>query len=64
LVLLISLIVIVGVAIVVFLVLCIGGPIGIAVRNYALLFYGGRYEVLGDLLSPPPPIIDTAPGNP
>ena len=64
LVLLISLIVLVGVAIVVFLVLCIGGPIGIAVRNYALLFYGGRYQVLGDLLSPPPPIIDTAPGNP
>ncbi len=62
--LLISLLVLAGVAIVVFLVLCVGGPIGIAVRNYALLFYGGRYQVLGDLLSPPPPIVVAAPTNP
>jgi len=32
----------------------IGGPIGIALRNYALLFYGGHYQPLGDLLFPPP----------
>ncbi len=62
LVLLISLLVLVGAVIVVFLMLCIGGPIGIAVRNYALLFYGGRYQVLGDLLSPPPaPNIEPTP---
>ena len=54
-ILFISLIVLVGVALIVFVSLCIGGPIGIAARNYALLFYGGRYQVLGDLLSPPPP---------
>jgi hypothetical protein len=29
------------------------GPVSIAVRNYALLFYGGRYQALGDILSPP-----------
>jgi hypothetical protein len=32
----------------------LGGPLGICIRNYALLFYGGRYAALGDLLSPPP----------
>jgi hypothetical protein len=54
-ILLIAVMVLVGAALVIFLALSIGGPIGIAVRNYALLFYGGRYQVLGDLLSPPPP---------
>jgi hypothetical protein len=33
----------------------IGGPVGIALRNYALLFYGGRYAKLGDLIAPEPP---------
>lgn len=37
------------------LLLGIGGPVGIAVRNYALLFYGGRYAKLGDLIAPEPP---------
>jgi hypothetical protein len=58
-----SLLVLAGVAIVVFLVLCVGGPIGIGVRNYALLFYGGRYQMLGDLLYPPPPAVDATPVN-
>ena len=40
---------------IIFLGLCVGGTIGIASRYYALLFYGGRYQVLGNLLSPPPP---------
>ena len=35
--------------------LCIGGPLSTAVREYALLFYGGRYQPLGDLLFPPLP---------
>lgn len=55
LILVLALIVLAAVAIAIFLALCVGGPIGIAVRNYALLFYGGRYQALGDLLSPPPP---------
>jgi hypothetical protein len=25
-------------------------------REYALIFYGGRYPALGNLLYPPPPI--------
>jgi hypothetical protein len=36
-------------------VICFGGPLAIAVRNFALVFYGGRYQVLGDILYPPPP---------
>ncbi len=31
----------------------VGGPLGVAVRYYALTFYGGRYARLGDLLEPP-----------
>lgn len=61
LILLIAAIVLVGVALVILLGLCISGPIGIAIRNYALLFYGGRYQALGDLLSPPlpPPMVES-----
>lgn len=63
-ILLIAAIAIVGVALVVLIGICLGGPIGIGVRNYALLFYGGRYQVLGDLLSPPPsPVVENAPGT-
>lgn len=35
------------------LILAIGGPIGTWTRTYALLFYGGRYQPLGDILEPP-----------
>ena len=38
-----------------FVAVTFGGPLCIAVRNYALLFYGGRYQALGDILSPPAP---------
>jgi len=31
------------------------GPLKTAVRQYALIFYGGRYRLLGDILYPPPP---------
>jgi hypothetical protein len=34
--------------------LCLGGPLGTAIREYALLFYGGRYQRLGEVLFPPP----------
>lgn len=33
--------------------ICFGGPLSIGVRNYALVFYGGRYQPLGNLLFPP-----------
>ncbi len=36
------------------LAISLGGPIAIGMRNYALLFYGGRYQALGDILIPPP----------
>lgn len=32
---------------------CLGGPLGTAIREYALLFYGGRYQRLGEILFPP-----------
>lgn len=46
------------------LLVCIslGGPLSTAVREYALLFYGGRYQALGDILFPPPPASAIAPG--
>ena len=31
---------------------CIGGPVSTGVREYAILFYGGRYQALGDILEP------------
>jgi hypothetical protein len=33
--------------------ICIGGPVSTGVREYALMFYGGRYQALGDALEPP-----------
>ena len=49
-----------GVLALVFAVLagiCVGGPVSTGIRAYALVFYGGRYQVLGDILYPalPPP---------
>ena len=35
--------------------ICLGGPLSTAIREYALIFYGGRYQALGDILVPPPP---------
>ena len=32
--------------------ICIGGPLSTGVREYALIFYGGRYKALGDILNP------------
>jgi hypothetical protein len=33
----------------------LGGPVATWIRNYALLFYGGRYAALGEILYPNPP---------
>ncbi len=44
-----------------FLSFSLGGPVATWIRNYALLFYGGRYQALGDMLSPPPPPVPNAP---
>jgi hypothetical protein len=38
-----------------FVWIAVGGPLSTAVRQYALLFYGGRYQPLGNILWPPPP---------
>lgn len=38
-----------------FLAIAFGGPLSLWVRNYALLFYGGRYSLLGGVLFPQPP---------
>jgi hypothetical protein len=34
---------------------CLSGPIATWIRNYALLFYGGRYPALGEILYPQAP---------
>lgn len=41
----------------------IGGPVSTAVREYALVFYGSRYEKLGNMLFPSAPPIRTAPAD-
>jgi hypothetical protein len=33
--------------------ICLGGPLSTGIREYALVFYGGRYQELGDALYPP-----------
>jgi len=33
--------------------ICVGGPVSTGIREYALIFYGGRYKALGDILYPP-----------
>jgi hypothetical protein len=34
--------------------ICLGGPLSTGIREYALIFYGGRYKALGDILYPMP----------
>ncbi len=41
--------------------ICLGGPVSTGIREYALTFYGGRYQALGDILYPPPPLVEGAP---
>jgi hypothetical protein len=40
---------------------CFGGPLSTATREYALIFYGGRYQSLGDILFPPVAATPAAP---
>jgi hypothetical protein len=46
--------------------ICLGGPLSTGVREYALLFYGGRYKALGDILyshpATPAPVFRGTPG--
>lgn len=51
-----ALLVVVLVALGMLVAIGIGGPLGIAIREYALMFYGGRYQRLGDVLAPPPAV--------
>jgi len=46
---------VIGLGIALFVGIGLGGPLATWLRSYALLFYGGRYQALGDLLYPPPP---------
>jgi len=32
--------------------ICLGGPLSTGIREYALVFYGGRYQALGEILYP------------
>ena len=42
--------------------ICLGGPLSTGVREYALVFYGGRYPALGNIMYPPPPAFQGTPG--
>jgi hypothetical protein len=35
--------------------ICLGGPVATATREFALIFYGGRYRTLGEILYPSAP---------
>ena len=35
--------------------ICIGGPVSTGIREYAIVFYGGRYPTLSNILYPPVP---------
>jgi hypothetical protein len=41
--------------------ICLGGPVSTGTREFALVFYGGRYRELGDMLFPPPPPVGGSP---
>jgi hypothetical protein len=43
--------------------ICLGGPLSTGVREYALVFYGGRYRLLGELLYPPVPATPAGSGT-
>ncbi|MGB9031386.1 MAG: hypothetical protein WCC27_14790 [Acidobacteriaceae bacterium] len=58
--------VLVGVIAVAVALLCwiiVGGPLSTAIRQYAIIFYGSRYQALGNILFPPPPVTPPAPGT-
>jgi hypothetical protein len=42
--------------------ICLGGPLSMGIREYALVFYGGRYLVLGNILDPPVAQLPPLPG--
>jgi hypothetical protein len=42
--------------------ICLGGPLSTGIREYALIFYGGRYKALGDILYPAQAAIGARPG--
>ena len=42
--------------------ICLGGPVSTGIREYALMFYGGRYRVLGDILYPAASQLPPLPG--
>jgi hypothetical protein len=46
----------VSVAVALLVWICFGGPLSTATREYALVFYGARYQPLGDILFPPGPL--------
>jgi hypothetical protein len=43
--------------------ICVGGPLSTGTREYALIFYGGRYNALGDILYPTQAIVGGSTGT-
>ena len=44
--------------------ICLGGPLSTGTREYALVFYGGRYQALGNILYPSDPLPPNESGTP
>jgi hypothetical protein len=44
--------------------ICLGGPLSTGTREYALIFYGGRYQPLGSILYPATALPPNEPGAP
>ena len=44
--------------------ICLGGPLSTGTREYALIFYGGRYQALGSILYPATALPPNEPGAP
>ena len=44
--------------------ICLGGPLSTGTREYALIFYGGRYQALGNILYPSDPLPPNESGTP
>ncbi|MGA3034618.1 MAG: hypothetical protein ABSD70_15140 [Terracidiphilus sp.] len=55
---------VVAVGFALFASICLGGPVSTGIREYALIFYGGRYRALGDILYPPASPDSPKPGAP
>ncbi len=54
----------IAVAVAILVGIALAGPVSTGLRQYALMFYGSRYQRLGDILWPAPPVTPPPPPAP